>query len=95
MGLFTYNSSQYHNPDNRGLGFFFHLLELFLDLVITIIKDLLYFDLYLYVVQLRKYNHLVMGEDLCLVRILLGLRLDILRRAQARSRLWLDFFRGA
>ena len=74
---------------------FFNYWELFLDLVIPILEDSLYFDLYLYVVQLRKYNHLVMGEDLCLVRILLGLRLDILRRAQARSRLWLDFFRGA
>ena len=40
-GLFTNNSSQYHDPDNRGLGFFFDYRELFLALVIPIIEDLL------------------------------------------------------
>ena len=42
-GLFTKNSLQYHDPNNRGLGFFYDYRELFLDLVIPIIEDLLYF----------------------------------------------------
>ena len=43
-GFFTNNnSSQYHDPDNQGLGnFFFDYQELFLDLVIPITKDLMY-----------------------------------------------------
>ena len=43
LGFFTNNSSQYHDPDNQGIGFFYYYQELFLDLVIPIIKDLLYF----------------------------------------------------
>ena len=35
------NSSQYHDPDNQGIGFFYYYQEHFLDLVIPIIKDLL------------------------------------------------------
>ena len=42
LGHFTNKSSQYHNPDNRGLGFFFDYQELFLDLVIPILENPLY-----------------------------------------------------
>ena len=38
-GLFTNKSSQYSDPKNRRLGFFFDYGELFLDLVIPIIED--------------------------------------------------------
>ena len=56
-GIFINNSLQYHYPDNRGLGFFFDYLELFLDLVIPIIEDLLYIQttkllpIYLYILN--------------------------------------------
>ena len=39
-------SSQYRDPDNQGLGFFFDYRELFLDLMILIIKDLLLFIIF-------------------------------------------------
>ena len=42
--IFTNKSSKYPDPDNRWLGFFFDYLELFLDLVIPIIEDLLYYE---------------------------------------------------
>ena len=43
--IFTNYSSQYDDPVDQGLGFFSYYRdrELFLDLVIPIIKDLLYF----------------------------------------------------
>ena len=42
LGFFIYDSSQYHNPDNQGLGFFSDYWDFFLDLLNPIIKDLLY-----------------------------------------------------
>ena len=41
----TNKSLQYHNPDNQRLGFLFDYRELFQDIVILIIKDLLYLAL--------------------------------------------------
>ena len=41
----TNKSLQYHNPDHQRLGFLFDYRELFQDIVILIIKDLLYLAL--------------------------------------------------